>query len=187
MSEDHSKRPVGHAGRLSDFERESLSTTALELKARGAINTQIGKELGVSADTVRRLLQYAAGKVDDDAKDRVRASVEASVNAVKRRAWTELDRRVPLTESQKKRGLDPKKQPRIIQPTSHTLPQLLARVLESDDRLIRLYGLDLPDANEEPTASLADQMKAYDKAKREGKLHEIRPMDENSANGSIGS
>lgn len=64
---------------------------------------------------------------------------------------------------------------RYIQPTSHNLPHLLSRILDADDRLIRLYGLDQPNADDQPAETLAEQMKAYEEAKRTGKVSDIRP------------
>lgn len=160
---------------LTDQQREDLSTRALELSARGASQRQIANELGVSPPTVRRLLDYAAQTADPKRRDAVRAEIQASIKAVKRRAWTELDRKVPLTAAQKRAGVDPKDQPRIIQPTSHTLPQLLQRVLDADNALIQLYHLQVTAKDESPTESLADQMRAYEKAKLEGKVQDLRP------------
>lgn len=155
---------------LSASERETLSTRALELSGRGASKAQIGRELEISTDTVKRLLVHASKGIAETERDSIRATIEASVNAVKRRAWTELDRRHNQTDAQKRRN---EQGSRIIQPTSHTLPALLSRILEADDRLIRLYGLDQPDANATPTESLAEQMIAYEEAKRTGKVSDI--------------
>jgi hypothetical protein len=92
-------------------------------------------------------------------------------SAVKRRAWNELDRRRAPDRS---KGASGEPGALIIQPTSHTLPALLQRILEADDRLIRLYGLDKRDSEEGSTWTMVGQMKAYEEAKRNGKLAEIR-------------
>lgn len=175
MSEQHRREAGSH---LTDEQREDYATRALELKARGGSNRQIAKELGVSGPTVKRLLTYAADTADPAEREAVRAQVQASVNAVKRRAWSELDRKEPLTKAQKQAGVDPKTQPRIINPTSHTLPQLLQRVLDADNTLIQLYHLNIQARDETPTESLADQMRAYEQAKLEGKVEDIRPRQD---------
>ena len=132
---------------------------------------RIGEELGVSFPTVQSLLRHAAAQIDRDEKTQIRAQIVTSVQAVKRRAWSELDRRRAPDRSKGARG---EPGALIIQPTSHTLPALLQRILEADDRLIRLYGLDQRGSDERPTETLIDQMKAYEEAKRTGKLAEIR-------------
>jgi DNA-binding CsgD family transcriptional regulator len=156
---------------LTQEERAHLSSEALEKWGRGISKKQIAKELGVSFQTVQSLLRYAAAQIDAEEKVEIRAQIVASIRAVKRRAWDELDRRRAPDRS---KGATGEPGARIIQPTSHTLPALLQRILEADDRLIRLYGLDQRGSDERSTESLVDQMKAYEEAKRTGKLAEIR-------------
>jgi hypothetical protein len=149
---------------LTEDERARLSSEALEKWGRGSSKKQISEELGVSFQTVQSLLRHAAAQIDSEEKTEIRAQIVASIRAVKRRAWDELDRRrAPQDRSKGARG-EPGS--RIIQPTSHTLPALLQRILEADDRLIRLYGLDQRGSDERSTETMADQMKAYEEAKR---------------------
>jgi hypothetical protein len=156
---------------LTEDERARFSSEALEKWGRGISKKQIGEELGVSFQTVQSLLSYAAAQIDAEEKAEIRAQIVASIRAVKRRAWAELDRRRAPDRSKGARG---EPGARIIQPTSQTLPALLQRILEADDRLMKLYGLDRPASDERSTATLVDQMKAYEEAKRTGKLAEIR-------------
>jgi DNA-binding CsgD family transcriptional regulator len=156
---------------LTEDERARLSSEALEKWGRGISKKQIGEELGVSFQTVQSLLRHAAAQIGAEEKTEIRAQIVASTRAVKRRAWDDLDRRRATERSSRSRG---EPGARIIQPTSHTLPALLQRILEADDRLIRLYGLDQRGSDESSTMSMADQMKAYEEAKRTGKLAEIR-------------
>ncbi len=155
---------------LSKDERARLSSEALEKWGRGTSKRQIGEELGVSFQTVQSLLRHAAAQIDAEEKAEIRAQIVASIRAVKRRAWTELDRRRAPDRSKRARSAPGA---RIIQPTSHTLPALLQRILEADDRLVRLYGLDQRGSDERSSATLVDQMKAYEEAKRTGKVAEI--------------
>jgi DNA-binding CsgD family transcriptional regulator len=155
---------------LTEDERAHLSSEALEKWGRGISKKQIGEELGVSFPTVQSLLRHAA-QIDAEEKTQIRAQIVASILAVKRRAWAELDRRRAPTKEQRASG---EPGDRIIQPTSHTLPALLQRILEADDRLIRLYGLDQRGSDEGSTWTMVGQMKAYEEAKRTGKIAEIR-------------
>ena len=164
----------GPGKNLTEDERARLSSEALEKWGRGIPKKQIGEELGVSFPTVQSLLRHAAAQIDRDEKIEIRAQIVASIRAVKRRAWDELDRRRAPQDSSKGARGEPGS--RIIQPTSHTLPALLQRILEADDRLIRLYGLDQRGSNEDSTDTLIGQMKAYEEAKRTGKLAEIRAV-----------
>jgi DNA-binding CsgD family transcriptional regulator len=161
----------GPGTKLSEDERTRLSTEALEKRARGISTKQIGEEIGVSFPTVQSLLSHAAAQIGAEEKAQIRAQIVASIRAVKRRAWAELDRRRAPDRS---KGASGEPGALIIQPTSHTLPALLQRILEADDRLIRLYGLDQRDSNEDSTDTLIGKMKAYEEAKRNGKLAEIR-------------
>jgi DNA-binding CsgD family transcriptional regulator len=156
---------------LTEDERARLSSEAMEMWGRGISKKQIAKDLGVSFQTLQSLLRHAAAQSDAEEKAEIRAQIIASIRAVKRRAWDELDRRRAPDRS---KGALGEPGARIIQPTSHTLPALLQRILEADDRLIRLYGLDQRGSDEGSTMSMADQMRAYDEAKRTGKLAEIR-------------
>lgn len=177
-----SERAAG--SRLTPEERASYMGTALEMRARGSSKAAVCRALGIQKRTLESLLDEAAGEISPRDRVRKRAEIETSIMAVKRRAWTELDRREALTAAQKRAGMRADERPRIIKPTSHTLPALLSRILESDDRLIQLYGLDRPEADTQPTETLAEKMKAYEEAKRTGKLSEIR-RGAGSANGSV--
>jgi hypothetical protein len=161
----------GPGKNLTEDERARLSSEALEKWGRGISKKQIGEELGVSFQTIQSLLSYAAAQIGAEEKAQIRAQIVASIRAVKRRAWDELDRRRAPDRSKRGSG---EPGARIIQPTSHTLPALLQRILEADDRLIRLYGLDQRGSDEGSTETLIGQMKAYEEAKRTGKLAEIR-------------
>ena len=164
-------RQITHTKRLTEDERARLSSEALEKWGRGISKKQIGEELGVSFPTVQSLLRHAAAQIAAEEKAEIRAQIVASIRAVKRRAWTELDRRRAPDRSKEARG---EPGALIIQPTSHTLPALLQRILEADDRLIRLYGLDQRGSDEGSTWTMVGQMKAYEEAKRTGKIAEIR-------------
>ena len=161
----------GPGKNLTEDERARLSSEALEKRGRGIAMKQIGEELGVSFQTVQSLLRHAAAQIGAEEKAQIRAQIVASIRAVKRRAWDELDRRRTPDRS---KGAGGEPGALIIQPTSHTLPALLQRILEADDRLIRLYGLDKRDSDEGSTWTMVGQMKAYEEAKRSGKLAEIR-------------
>jgi DNA-binding CsgD family transcriptional regulator len=161
----------GPGKNLTEDERAHLSSEALEKLGCGISKKQIAKELGVSFQTVQSLLRHAAAQIDAEEKAEIRAQIVASVRGVKRRTWAELDRRRAPTKEQRASG---EPGDRIIQPTSHTLPALLQRILEADDRLIRLYGLDQRGSDEGSTWTMVGQMKAYEEAKRTGKIAEIR-------------
>ena len=166
---------------LTEGERARLSSEALEKRGRGISKKQIGEELGVSFPTVQSLLRHAAAHIDAEEKTQIRAQIVASILTVKRRAWAELDRCRAPDRSKGARG---EPGALIIQPTSHTLPALLQRILEADDRLIRLYGLDKRDSDEGSPWTMVGQMKAYEEAKRTGKLAEIKSRAEGVSEGS---
>jgi len=149
---------------LTKAERIELGVRALRLSARGLSNVQIAEQIGISNKTVGRLIEETAREIfDAEDRERLRAEVLQSINEVKMRAWTELDRRKEPTPAQKRAD---QSGARIVGPTTRTLPRLLEVIGRQDERLIKLLGLAEPEEVNVNHRTPAERIQAFEEWRR---------------------
>jgi len=149
---------------LTKAERIELGVRALRLSARGLSNVQIAEQIGISNKTVGRLIEETAREIfDAEDRERLRAEVLQSINEVKMRAWTELDRRKEPTPAQKRAD---QSGARNVGPTTRTLPRLLEVIGRQDERLIKLLGLAEPEEVNVNHRTPAERIQAFEEWRR---------------------
>lgn len=157
-------------------ERIAKGVQALELRGRRIPVSQIAEKLGVHRNTVGGLIREALGDVTDAATRREALDEAlASLQAIERRIWRDLER----THTHKTRDLNTGEtvvvRQETLNPTSRTLPQLLAEARGCVMDRVKILGLAEPETLEvkHEHRTLTERVAAYDEYRAKGRFDVI--------------